>query len=495
MAAGGPTAQTDPAPGDAALGAVRWITPGAAPAWDERADVVVVGAGACGLVAALAAAEAGADILVLEKSRAPGGNTNLSQGMIPAADSAQQRRAGIADSPARMAEDILRKNGGECDPERLLHWCRESAPLVEWLAERHGIPLDVVTDFNYPGFSRHRIHALEGRTGTVLVGHLRAALGRFANAQLVCNATVAALVAEPPAGGAPAAVRGVEAHIPGAPPSRVGAGAVVLACNGFGANRALLRRHIPAMADALYLGHEGNTGEGILWGLALGAAADHMGAFQAHGSVAHPHAILLTWAVIANGGFQVNLAGRRFANEYRGYSEHALDVLRQPEGIAVEVFDGRIHESVRGFEDFRRLEETGAVRRADDATGLARRFGLPEEALARTLAEFNACTTGAGRDSLGRQVFGPALCPPFFGVRVTGALLHTQGGLRVDGQARVLRPDGGPVPGLYAGGGTAAGVSGNGGEGYLSGNGLLAAGVLGRLAGRAAAERAAAPRP
>ncbi|MEO1688775.1 MAG: FAD-binding protein, partial [Pseudomonadota bacterium] len=77
------------------------------------------------------------------------------------------------------------------------------------------------------------------------------------------------------------------------------------------------------------------------------------------------------------------------------------------------------------------------------------------------------------------------LAAPFCGVRVTGALFHTPGGLRTDGLGRVLRPDGSPLPNLWAGGGAACGVSGRGDAGYLSGNGLLAAVALGRAAGAA----------
>jgi fumarate reductase flavoprotein subunit len=72
-------------------------------------------------------------------------------------------------------------------------------------------------------------------------------------------------------------------------------------------------------------------------------------------------------------------------------------------------------------------------------------------------------------------------------VRVTGALFHTQGGLLVDNAARVLHADGGAIMGLYAAGGAACGVSGPEPAGYLSGNGLLSAVVLGRIAGREAA--------
>jgi fumarate reductase flavoprotein subunit len=80
------------------------------------------------------------------------------------------------------------------------------------------------------------------------------------------------------------------------------------------------------------------------------------------------------------------------------------------------------------------------------------------------------------------------LQPPYVASRVTPGLFHTQGGLDVDTDGRVLREDGTPVPGLFAVGGVAAGVSGEqGGRGYSSGNGLLTAIGLGRLAGAASA--------
>ncbi|MDP6772729.1 MAG: FAD-binding protein, partial [Rhodospirillales bacterium] len=85
----------------------------------------------------------------------------------------------------------------------------------------------------------------------------------------------------------------------------------------------------------------------------------------------------------------------------------------------------------------------------------------------------------------------PALEPPYYAVRVTGSLFHTQGGLVVDGKARVLKEGGTPLPNLFAGGGAACGISGPADWGYLSGNGLLTAVVLGRIAGEGAASRAA----
>ena len=93
-----------------------------------------------------------------------------------------------------------------------------------------------------------------------------------------------------------------------------------------------------------------------------------------------------------------------------------------------------------------------------------------------------------GVDAFGRSFSGvTSLRPPFRAVRVTGALFHTQGGLAVDGAARVRRADGGTLPNLFAAGGAACGVSGPAAEGYLSGNGLLTAVALGRIAGAHAA--------
>lgn len=452
--------------------------------WDVETDVAVVGGGACGMIAALAAEENGAEVLLLEKEKKVGGNTSLSQGMIPAAGTRFQKATGIDDSPELMAEDIFRKNNYESDPEITLHLCRESKNLVEWLVDSVGIHLDIVTDFIYPGHSRHRIHAPSTRKGEQIVKELRHVISNRKNILLVTQAPVKDLVAIEEDGG----VIGLEVDIFGQGINRVRAKKVILACNGFGNNKEMLSKYIPEMADAFYFGHEGNTGEGILWGMALGAATQHMGAYQAHGSVAHPHATLLTWVVIVNGGFQVNKRGKRFSNEYTGYSDHAIEVLNQEDQIAFEIFDERIYQSVLGFEDFNQCIEMGAVKRGETIEALADLFQLPSKELRETLESYNKAAEGKGEDPLGRQNFQGPLRPPYYGVRVTGALFHTQGGLKVNKKAQVLKPDGSPIPNLYAGGGVAVGVSGSGVKGYSSANGLLAATVLGKIAGEEASK-------
>jgi fumarate reductase flavoprotein subunit len=91
------------------------------------------------------------------------------------------------------------------------------------------------------------------------------------------------------------------------------------------------------------------------------------------------------------------------------------------------------------------------------------------------------CVTGGAKDTFGRASMEP-LKAPYYGIKVTVALYHTQGGLKVNPDGQVLRADGSVIPNLYAGGGVAVGVSGTGLEGYLPGNGLLASLGLGMRA-------------
>lgn len=448
--------------------------------WDLETDIVVVGAGGCGMVAALAAAEHGTEVFLVEKEGRVSGNTALSQAMIPAAGTRFQREAGIPDTPDQFAEDIFRKNGYESDPELTRTLCRNSASLVEWLVDELGVRLSLVTDFKYPGHSTYRMHASPSRKGEELVHDLLAAVKTHPRIMLAANAPAKGLIADDSG-----AVIGVVVHT--TEDECVRARKVILACNGFGRSQEMVRRYCPQIADALYFGHEGNTGEGILWGMELGAATAQMGAFQAHASVAHPHGVLLTWAVMVNGGIQVNRDGLRFGDESKDYSGYALEVLKQPGGVAYDIFDERIYRAAESFEDFKECVEAGAMKRANTLEELAERLHINGQNLVRTVETYHrALETGA--DEFGRTEFGQPLSPPFYGAQVTGALFHTQGGLKINNKAQVLRKDGRPIPNLYAGGGVAVGVSGSGADGYLSGNGLLTALGWGKIAGEDAAQ-------
>lgn len=452
---------------------------------DTRVPLLVIGAGAAGLCAALAAKEAEVEVVVIERDAVPSGSTALSAGLIPAASTRFQRAKGIADTPVLFADDIQRKAHGEADPLLVEAVTRASGPLIEWLADRYGFPFDVVDNFNYPGHSALRMHGLPSRTGRELIDRLRSAAE--ANDIAILSERAAEHLLAAPDG----RIRGAKIRRGDGAHEDISCDALILACNGYGGNPDLVRRFIPEMADALYFGHPGNLGDAVRWGESLDAGLAHLGGYQGHGSVATPHNILITWAVIMQGGIQVNTEGRRFCNESRGYSEQASDVLRQAGGIAWDVFDARTASVARQFEDFQSAEQAGAVLTADSITDLAAMMHVPAAALEEEWASVENLKAQDACDRYGRQFRNEHIgAPPYHAVKVTGALFHTQGGLVVDVTGRVKRQSGAAFPNLFAAGGAAAGVSGSTAAGYLSGNGLLTATTLGRIAGQAAARLA-----
>lgn len=451
---------------------------------DRHARVLVLGAGACGLCAALAASGQGADVIVVERDAVPGGSTAMTWGMIPGAGTRWQRARGIDDSPELYLADILAKAKGKTDLAVARTVAAASGPTVEWLADAGGVAFELLDDILYPGHGRHRYHVPPSRTGRELQDRLLAA-AQAAGVTILTGMTATDLFAD-------AQGRVVAVSCTGSDGARIdiGCDALVLATAGFGADPDRVAANIPEMAAAVYCGHDGSRGDALAWGAALGAATADLGGYQGH-SVVAGSSLPLTWALIINGGFQVNRHGLRFANEMSGYSEHAAAVLRQPGGMAWTIFDSRCAAPVQDFADYRRVVEAGAVIAADTVDQLAARTGLPAAALAGTLADIAAAAAGTGADATGRDFTGQAiLAPPFFAVPVRGALFHTQGGLAVDPDARVLRPDGSALPNLFAGGGAARGLSGPSSWGYLGGNGLVTAVVLGRIAGANAARLA-----
>ncbi len=249
----------------------------------------------------------------------------------------------------------MRKAKGDNGPELVASLTTGAAEAIDWLSDRYEMPFTVVDDFTYPGHSRRRMHGLPSRAGRDLIDGLRAKV-EVEGIPIVTERRVETLFAD-----GDGTVLGVEVHRPYGGAETVGCKRLILACNGFGGNQDMVRQHMPAIGEAIYFGHAGNQGDALDWGSELGASVGQLGAFQGHGNVAHPHGILISWAVIMEGGVQVNLEGRRFWNETQGYSEAAAAVLAQPEGVAWAIYDERIAGIARQFADFQDAEVQGAV--------------------------------------------------------------------------------------------------------------------------------------
>src|SRR3974390_2761318 len=99
------------------------------------ADVLVIGAGACGLATAIAAHDSGVSVAIIEKLDRVGGNSALSTGSVPAAGSRFQREAGIADSPEQMVRDLMAVAKETDDLDEVQRLAEVSAETVEWLVD------------------------------------------------------------------------------------------------------------------------------------------------------------------------------------------------------------------------------------------------------------------------------------------------------------------------------------------------------------------------
>ena len=259
---------------------------------------------------------------------------------------------------------------------------------------------------------------------------------------------------------------------------------VIFACNGFGGDADLVQDYLPEMRDALYAGHIGNDGSAIKWGRQLGAQLADLGGYQGHGSWAIPQGALISWALMMEGAVQINALGERFHDETLGYSEAAVHVLAQPNGIAWNIFDDLLLKFAQDFPDFADAQATGAVHSFQNIKDLANFIGCDVGKLSDTLGQVRE-----GVDMQTGRVFKRSLSFPLHAIRVTGALFHTQGGLDINAYCQVLRSDGSVFPNLLAAGGAARGVSGNAVWGYLSGNGLLSAIAGGYIAAHTAIDK------
>jgi fumarate reductase flavoprotein subunit len=226
--------------------------------YDIQCDTLIIGAGACGLVASLAAHEQGQSVLVVERDVIPRGSTALSAGLIPAAGTKFQHEAGITDSPEIFAADIQHKAKNENDQAIVDLLAENAGKVIEWLEETHDLAFSVVTDFDYPGHSHRRMHGLPTRSGAELIDALRTAC-ETAEIDIICERHAQHLYFDGHK------ITGASVIGPDGQSETIACQKLILACNGFGGNRALVAQHMPDIHDALWFGHDGNQGEAIDW--------------------------------------------------------------------------------------------------------------------------------------------------------------------------------------------------------------------------------------
>ena len=218
-------------------------------AGDFETEFLVIGAGGCGLAAAIAAHDAGLSVAIVEKRDRPGGNSALSTGSIPGAGSKYQRAAGIADSPEHLIADLLAVAGPH-DADGLTRLMAEqSAPLVEWLIDDLGARMELVTAYKHVGHSVPRLHAPRSRRGQDLVDDLLRFVAER-DIPIAVSQEVQGLIVED--GAVLGAVIGGD---------RIRAAKTLLATNGFAGNRDMVARWCPEIAEAEYFGALGSRAQ------------------------------------------------------------------------------------------------------------------------------------------------------------------------------------------------------------------------------------------
>lgn len=438
-------------------------------------DVLVLGGGGAGITSALTASENGSKVILVEKIAYLGGATIISGGIVPAAGTKQQADAGIVDNNELFVRDIFRPSSYSVRKDLVYTIAEHAKGVIEWL-EDQGVVMSLITNNLFYGQSNYRMHIAEG-SGAGMTQKLIANLNSDENIEVMLNSPAMELAVEN------GAVVGAFIKKNNSETILIRAENTILATSGFAANKEMLEEYIPEMVDAYPLVAPGATGEGILWGQNLGAEVANMKAYQGHGVYSEELGKSVDLNILYRGGILVNMNGLRFTNEHKGYSELSPEVLAQPTNHVYMIFNKANAELTSQFQTY---VDAGIVTEAETMDELAVKLNLDQNNLKASVEDF---TNGikAGQDSLNRTFFPEHFDGPYYALKITADLRHTQGGLVTDVVGQVLKADGTLIRGLYAAGGVMEGFSDTAGPGYMSGNGLLQAFVFGRLAGKQAA--------
>ncbi|MFJ4830792.1 FAD-dependent oxidoreductase [Streptomyces sp. NPDC088747] len=447
-------------------------------------DVVVVGAGLAGHAAALAAAERGAEVCLLEKLAEFGGSSVRAGGGMLFAGTELQEEADVEDDPEELRRAILDTGQARNDTRTVDAYVGHQLETFRWLC-RSGVRFTLApANGNMPV---PRLHVAAQDVTHALHDRLRQ------TPHVTYWPSSAALRLTRTADGRVGGVRvrradGGEAMVT----ARSG---VVLTTGGFSRSEELLRAFAPRVVDVTKMGGAGNTGDGLRMAAGLGARLVDMGYVEAtFGAVGTDRPRLMF--AHADGAIVVDQDGRRFADESLSYKTLGRLCAEQPGGIAYQIFDRRVFERSQTRptpRDYRRALADGLLMEAPTVPALAERLGVDPDSLDATVRRYNQHVRAGADPDFGRPVGAGAIghgavdTPPFYGLRCAAGLTATYCGTAVDDRLRVIDVFGDVIPGLYAAGEVVGGFHG---AGYLTGTALGKAAVFGHLAGTVASSDA-----
>lgn len=445
-------------------------------------DVVIIGAGGAGLSAAVAAAENGVRVTVVEKMASVGGTTALSSGLVQVAGTAQQEAAGITgDSWEVFANDIYTRGSEQGNREIIEYICKNANDTADWLAQ-HGINwnpeiqqkhgedvtyLRTIAPVAPEGFS--------GALGGVFTQTLSEEAEKLGAVILLNTKADHILTGENGAEGIHAVNQEENVEY------TIRAKAVIIATGGFAANSQMAHEYDPDFpADNTdFRAFPGSLGEGIVMGEEAGADVVDMQYMKILLSSAGPA------AKVAD-AIYVNEQGERFVAEDAKGEVLAAAINRQTNSHCYMIYDSRTVGEVT--EQVQKMLDDGTLYSAETIEELAQKLGMDAQNLRAAVDGLNAAAKGEQTDAFGREKFGNTIEEgPFYATERHTRLHYTMGGLKIDAGAHVLDTQGQMIPGLYAAGETTGGIHGTYRVGAYALTDIL---VMGRTAGANAAETA-----
>ena len=489
---------------------------------EVEADIVIVGAGGAGMTAAIAAANEGKSVVIVESQAMVGGNSVRATGGLNAAETpaqdenefnaaaggektlasaaadyadnetitalaatvAEQWAAyqanpdGYFDSVELMELDTMIGGKGINDAGLVEVLCSNSADAIAWLAEQ-GIDMPSVSSFG--GASVKRIHRPlddEGKVvsvGSYMIPRLEAKCEEL-GVEILFNTTANEILTD-----ANGAAVGVAATGKSGETVTVNAGAVILATGGFGANLDMVVEYKPALAGFMTTNAAGAQGQGIAMATAIGAGTVDMDQIQIHPTVEANTASLITEGLRGDGAILVNAEGNRFTDEVGTRDVVSAAEIAQTGSYSWLVIDQAMVDASSVIQGY---IKNGFTVTGETYEELAKAMGVDEAAFAATMEKWNACVEAGEDAEFGRTSFAnPLNTAPYYAIKVTAGIHHTMGGLTINANTEVLAEDGSVIPGLYAAGEVTGGIHG---ANRLGGNAVADFTVFGRIAGQQA---------
>ena len=452
-------------------------------------DVVVIGAGGAGFSAAITARNAGANVVLLEKMPAVGGNSLISGAEMNVARNWVQPKLGINDdSPELHAQDTFKGGDGKGDMKVINVMTHEALDAAKWCRDYLGVRFEDDNLFFFGGHSRKRALIPVGHTGTEFIAKFQAKADEL-GIPVITNMKAEELIKDKDG-----RVVGVKATMDGSEYTFNAKGGVVLATGGFGANPEMVKKYNPKIDERFKTTDApGTTGEALYMAERAGAQLVNMGYIQTY-PICDPisGAIELIADTRFDGAIMLNQEGKRFVEELQRRDVLSEAILNQTGRYCWVLWNdkiGSISNTVKAHaNEYEAFTKQGIMTTCDDLKCIADFTKIPFDQLRKTVKRVSDMAgKGNDKDFNHRAGLMDMQQGKYYVIKAVPSTHHTMGGVRINEKAEALTAEGKVIPGLWAAG-EVTGVTH--GTNRLGGNAYTDIIVFGRIAGEAAAKAA-----